>query len=452
MFSFVDSMSHAIADAGATEFPRESAVEPTHSWPLVLITNPKSSAYLSPLEPWSRIATSTHVRMLIFHPQPDAISSVRVSITHPSSGRVEMPPRFALRGVCDSTWWRQSRGNWPSYTDALAATLCPLFVAPWRPASLSRGALLLHVEIALHNDSRVYRRTHDFSIDGALTAMPVSFRAEDEAGSAMRPSLARACLAIIGRSFLHSDFAAALPLCCLVAWLAVVVPFLLAPFASKYCFNRQDCVSVPSALQPPAPLPARVRRSCGVSQIADAIERGLAACHRCITHAVHAHSRSSALLFAWAVYIVFGPLAWGTFVGDREALMFAWGFYFLDDSHLVALLHSDTLFYLFRRIVFSLLPVCIFLSVSSAIELSEALPGRTARRQLVWLVASRACMALCLFWYLHAELHSARLLVSMYSWRVAAFSPGMLGFSALGGSVMALRLVSLCRTPQTVRV
>jgi hypothetical protein len=94
----------------------------------------------------------------------------------------------------------------------------------------------------------------------------------------------------------------------------------------------------------------------------------------------------------------------------------------------------------------------VFLSVSAAIELSDAPPGRTARRQFVWFAASRACMALCFCWFVHAEFHSARLLVSMYSWRIVAFSPGMLGFSALGGSLMALRLVSLCHTRHTVRV
>ncbi|GAB1606623.1 transmembrane protein 62-like [Argonauta hians] len=106
--------------------------EEINTWPLVLITNPKHALFMATKhEPLYRIATSTHIRILAFSPNP--IKYVNVSINDVFLGTAQH--------VKDM-----------------------LFVLPWQPAVYSKGLHTISVSVA---DWRRNNRTvqQPFSVD-----------------------------------------------------------------------------------------------------------------------------------------------------------------------------------------------------------------------------------------------------------------------------------------------
>jgi hypothetical protein len=49
-----------------------------NEFPIILVTNPKDSRFLSEYEPFYRILTSTHIRMFIF--SPNIINNIKIFI------------------------------------------------------------------------------------------------------------------------------------------------------------------------------------------------------------------------------------------------------------------------------------------------------------------------------------------------------------------------------------
>lgn len=83
-------------------------------WPVVIVTNPKHAMYMSPKEALHRLATSTHIRMLIF--SPDEITSADVYIDGNLLGSAKR-----IKG--------------------------PLFVLPWEPHKYDSGVHRLNVVV-----------------------------------------------------------------------------------------------------------------------------------------------------------------------------------------------------------------------------------------------------------------------------------------------------------------
>ncbi|XP_014291575.1 transmembrane protein 62 isoform X2 [Halyomorpha halys] len=101
-------------------------------WPIVLVTNPKHALFKSIREPLDAMATSTHIRLLVF--SPEKIISVRIRI--------------------DSEPW----GN------ALRVS-GPLYAMAWKPQKYISGMHNIHIEV-LDRSGRLETFHHPFSLDG----------------------------------------------------------------------------------------------------------------------------------------------------------------------------------------------------------------------------------------------------------------------------------------------
>lgn len=102
------------------------------NWPLVIITNPKHALFLSPKEPTSQIAKSTHIRILVF--SPDKVEEVTVYIDNSYVGKAEH-----IEG--------------------------PLFVLKWEPSKYDTG--LHNIKVTVEDVfSREKVISQPFSIDG----------------------------------------------------------------------------------------------------------------------------------------------------------------------------------------------------------------------------------------------------------------------------------------------
>jgi hypothetical protein len=409
LLSFVD-----VAAKRATS--HQTTVE--SPWPIVLITNPKASAYLSPVEPWHRIQFSTHIRALIFAP-PGSVLSVNVRIFSHSGVEFES---VAVRGQCDSAWWRAARANWLE----ASADQCPLFVAPWRPSDLVPGLHTIQVVVAFQDNSIVRNVTslQEFSVDGTLAVMPLS--KDSISKQSVFISALRVLISLVARALLHTEFAVTLPLCVVVAWMAVVFPFLLAPLAWLRMFHRFDNDPTTSTLQV---------SMC--ARIALRMERLIRRLFQLLVNTARANLRGWYLLFLWSIYLPFGPILWATLVDHKPALLFSWGAVFLDGSGISLLMHQDVLFYLFSRLMTGLAPTILFMCLCSAIQQSSlSISIRTAVRVLMstwFLMTVRDCVNDLEYW------------VAMFSWRSIAFSPAGAWFSALSLWLMGTCLVSLWR-------
>ncbi|XP_077989648.1 transmembrane protein 62-like [Glandiceps talaboti] len=105
-----------------------------NQWPVILITNPKDARFLAAKhEPVGKIKHSTHIRMLVFSPQP--IESVVVEID----------------------------GKHMGYVNHVEG---PLYVLKWKPSQYSEG---LHVIKVTAKDSANHESQvqHYFSVDGS---------------------------------------------------------------------------------------------------------------------------------------------------------------------------------------------------------------------------------------------------------------------------------------------
>lgn len=122
-------------------------------WPIILVTNPKSSVMAIPsVEPLRRIARSTHIRVLVFSPVP--VPQVRCSI--------DDGPWRSLKQVGDG----------------------PLWVAPWDTQEVSGGLHTLTVQ-AMDSEGGWSERTEvTFSLDGTQASHNLAMRVLLEAGIA----------------------------------------------------------------------------------------------------------------------------------------------------------------------------------------------------------------------------------------------------------------------------
>lgn len=114
-------------------------------WPIILVTNPKSALLSMPsIEPLGRIARSTHVRVLVFSPEPVARA------------------RFSVDG-----------GEWASLRHVNGS---PLWVAPWAPQRFTNGLHELHVQVADANGTVLAEHRTEFSLDGARPVFSLAIR------------------------------------------------------------------------------------------------------------------------------------------------------------------------------------------------------------------------------------------------------------------------------------
>ncbi|KAJ5068683.1 helicase related [Anaeramoeba ignava] len=108
--------------------------------PIIVITNPKDSRFISQKEPLYKIKESTHIRVLIFHSStfnPSKISSVSCEIDGKS---------------ISSNMQRVDPNK-------------PLFVAPWNPSSYSHGKHEINVAIWDSNGNKISSQKNEFSVD-----------------------------------------------------------------------------------------------------------------------------------------------------------------------------------------------------------------------------------------------------------------------------------------------
>ncbi|CAG2162684.1 unnamed protein product [Oppiella nova] len=115
-----------------------------HEWPVILVTNPKNSLYSMPnIEPWHRIANSTHIRALVF--SKSKVSSVEVRID-------------------DSDKWLE-----------MTHISGPLYVHKWQPNEYEEGLHWIEVTAIDVDDNRRTVR-HQFSLDGSKGDFPFGAR------------------------------------------------------------------------------------------------------------------------------------------------------------------------------------------------------------------------------------------------------------------------------------
>mmetsp|Transcript_18993 Transcript_18993/g.31139 ORF Transcript_18993/g.31139 Transcript_18993/m.31139 type:complete len:555 (-) Transcript_18993:421-2085(-) len=115
-----------------------------NTWPLVVITNPKDAMILSDREPWKRMATSSHIRLLAFSPDP-ILSVIAYIDGQPLKGLEFQQPDH----------------------------LMPLFVAPWQPSLYAKGLHTITVTV-IDGANRTTTAQHSFSLDGIIFPMPLS--------------------------------------------------------------------------------------------------------------------------------------------------------------------------------------------------------------------------------------------------------------------------------------
>ena len=107
-------------------------------WPLVLVTNPKTSQFLSPREPSNRMMNSSHIRVLVF--SNASIVSVELQV----NGQLLPPPIVINDG--------------------------PLYVSPWNPTDYAFGLHSMQVTAKdVNGQQTVYTQT--FSLDGTVLPM-----------------------------------------------------------------------------------------------------------------------------------------------------------------------------------------------------------------------------------------------------------------------------------------
>ncbi|CAN7993487.1 unnamed protein product, partial [Ixodes pacificus] len=114
-------------------------------WPIILVTNPKSALLSMPsIEPLGRMARSTHVRVLVFSPEPVAQA------------------RFSVDGK-----------GWASLRHVNGS---PLWVAPWAPQRFTNGLHELHVQVTDANGTVLAEHRTEFSLDGARPVFSLAVR------------------------------------------------------------------------------------------------------------------------------------------------------------------------------------------------------------------------------------------------------------------------------------
>eukprot|EP01105_Mastigella_eilhardi_P002780 TRINITY_DN1359_c0_g1_i1.p1 TRINITY_DN1359_c0_g1~~TRINITY_DN1359_c0_g1_i1.p1 ORF type:complete len:616 (-),score=134.38 TRINITY_DN1359_c0_g1_i1:96-1943(-) len=108
-------------------------------WPVVVVTNPKDAAFLAPQDNVASIRTSTHIRCLIFSPDPIKSAIVEIGHFH-----------------CNLTH---------------AESAAPLFTCPWDSSAYAHGVHSLNVK-AVDTAGRTATLTQDFSLDGTIVRLP----------------------------------------------------------------------------------------------------------------------------------------------------------------------------------------------------------------------------------------------------------------------------------------
>ena len=121
------------------------------SWPVLIITNPKDAMYLLPeKEPFHRIGSSSHIRILAFSPEGLASSSFEIEIDgqpHPE------PVTKAVQMDLDE-----------------GETTSPLYVARWNPEKYSTGLHTITVSV-MDKEGKKVTKTQQFSVDGTTVGL-----------------------------------------------------------------------------------------------------------------------------------------------------------------------------------------------------------------------------------------------------------------------------------------